>query len=135
MEYAIGVALAMGVAGMAAGIGLDRDRAFYPTVLIVVGSLYVLFAVMGASDRVVMLEVLGAAVFLVIALVGFKTSMWLVAAGLAGHGVFDFIHSSLIANPGVPAWWPGFCGAYDVAAGAFLAALLMTRSKLRNSGA
>ena len=135
MEYAIGVALAMGVAGMATGVGLDRDRAFYPTVLIVVGSLYVLFAVMGASDRVVMLEALGAAVFLVIALVGFKTSMWLVAAGLAGHGVFDFFHSSLIANPGVPTWWPGFCGAYDVAAGAFLAALLTNRSNLRNSGA
>ena len=31
MEYLIGLLLASAVAGMAAIVGLDRDRAFYPT--------------------------------------------------------------------------------------------------------
>ena len=44
MPYAIGVVLSLGVAVLARGIGFDRDRAFYPTVLIVIASYYVLFA-------------------------------------------------------------------------------------------
>jgi hypothetical protein len=30
----------------------------------------------------------------------------------------------VIDNPGVPPWWPAFCGAYDVAAAVYLAWLL-----------
>jgi hypothetical protein len=47
MEYVIGFALALAVVGAATMIGLDRERSFYPTVLIVIASYYVLFAVMG----------------------------------------------------------------------------------------
>jgi hypothetical protein len=54
------------------------------------------------------------------------------AAGLIGHGLFDFVHGHFISNPGVPAWWPGFCGTYDVVAGAYLAVLLK-RSKTAKS--
>ena len=45
MEYLIGVLLALAVAGLATVVGLDRGRAFYPTVLIVIATYYVLFAV------------------------------------------------------------------------------------------
>ena len=51
MEYLIGLILALAVAGSATAIGLDRERAFYPTVLMVIASYYVLFAVMGASPQ------------------------------------------------------------------------------------
>ena len=105
---------------------LDRDRAFYPTVTIVIAFLYPLFAVMGGSTRALVVESLVAGVFLAAALVGFRTSLWIVAAALAAHGVFDLVHGALIANPGVPAFWPGFCGAYDVIAAAYLAWLLKT---------
>ena len=47
--------------------------------------------------------------------------MWIVAAGLAGHGLFDFVHRYLIENTGVPVFWPAFCGTYDVVAAAGLA--------------
>lgn len=130
MEFAIGAGLALAVGGMATASGLDRDRAFYPTVLIVVASYYVLFAVMGASGQVVMVETVVAGVFLLAALVGFKISPWIVAAALVGHGVFDFGHALAIANPGVPHWWPGFCMAYDVTAGGYVAVLSMRRSGL-----
>ena len=39
MEYLVAVILGLVVAGFAATSGFDRDRAFYPTVLIVVGVL------------------------------------------------------------------------------------------------
>jgi hypothetical protein len=127
MEYWIGATLAVAVAVFAAVVGLDRSRAFYPTVLIVVGSLYVLFAAMGAGTGVLWAELAFAALFLLAATIGFRKNLWLVAAMLAGHGVFDFFHDSLISNPGVPRWWPGFCGTYDVVAGAGMAALLAVR--------
>jgi hypothetical protein len=54
---------------------------------------------------------------------GFKRNLWLVAAGLAAHGVFDFFRSQIVNNPGVPGWWPSFCLACDVGIAAFLAFL------------
>jgi hypothetical protein len=41
MEYAIGIVLALVVSGGAALVGFDRDRAFYPTLLVVIASYYV----------------------------------------------------------------------------------------------
>ncbi len=129
MEYFVGVMVALSVAGLAALIGLDRERAFYPTVLIVIASYYALFAVMGASGRVLGMESAVVAGFSLVAVFGFKRNMWLVAAAIAGHGVFDFVHHALIENPGVPVWWPGFCGTVDLILGAWLAILLLKESR------
>ena len=124
MPYIIGLVLALAVSAFAMAIRLDRDRAFYPVVLIVVASYYVLFAAMGASARVIVLESLIAGGFVLAAGLGFTRNLWLVAAALAAHGLMDFVHGRVLTNPGVPVWWPAFCGAYDVAAAVFLAWLL-----------
>jgi hypothetical protein len=63
----------------------------------------------------------GRTVFLLLTVVGFKRSSWLVVAALAGHGVFDFVHHFFIENPGVPHWWSGFCLAMDVTLAVWLA--------------
>jgi hypothetical protein len=67
--------------------------------------------------------------FVAVAVAGFQKNLWVVVAGLAGHGVFDFFHHGVIENPGVPVWWPGFCLSFDVVAGMFLAGLLLRRRK------
>ena len=126
----VGVGLAFTVGLSATLLGLDRDRAFYPTVMIVIASYYGLFAIMGGSVQVLAFESIPIMAFLVASIAGFKRSLWLVVAALAAHGVFDFVHGQLIANPGVPLWWPPFCGTYDVVAAAYLAWLL-SRSKVR----
>jgi hypothetical protein len=38
MDYAVGVALAVALSGWAALVGFDRDRVFYPTVLVAIAS-------------------------------------------------------------------------------------------------
>lgn len=128
MEYLIGVGLGVAVCVFALLTGFDRDRVFYPTMVVVVAAYYILFAVMGSSTTALAWECLMAGAFFTLAVAGFKTSLWLTVAGLVGHGVFDFFHHRLVQNPGVPAWWPGFCLAFDVLAGAFLAMLLMRRA-------
>jgi hypothetical protein len=131
MEYTVAVILGLVVAGFAATSGFDRDRSFYPTVLIVVASYYSLFATMGASVySTVAIETAAGMVFAVLAFLAFKRSMWLAALGIAGHGFFDFfVHPSLVTNPGMPVWWPGFCGTIDIVLGAWLAIRLWNMSK------
>ncbi len=127
MEYLIGLFLSLAVAGFAVSTGLDRERAFYPPVLIVVASYYVLFAVMAASGRTLVIEIAFASGFVLLAAIGYKTTLWLIAISLVGHRVFDIFHRSLIENPGVPHWWPGFCMAFDVIFGVLLALALLRR--------
>ena len=125
MDYLIGVALALGVSVFAALAGFDRDRAFYPTLLVVIASYYVLFAAMIGSVETVLFESILMTLFVIAAVAGFKGSPWIVVGGLAAHGVQDAVHSYIVANAGVPAWWPAWCLAYDVGAAAALAWLLM----------
>jgi hypothetical protein len=133
MEYAIGIVAATGVGLFATVVGFDKERSFYPVVLIVIAALYLLFAVMAGSTGSLVAEVAPALVFVALAVVGFRKSPWLVVAGLALHGVFDFFHHAVIANPGVPVWWPGWCLAYDVVAAGYLAALILMRRGSRAS--
>jgi len=134
MAYLVGVVLAASIGLAAAVVGLDRDRAFYPTVAIVIASYYALFAVMGGSMAALAVECGAAALFVGAALAGFKSTPWLVVAALVAHGVFDFFHGQLISNPGVPAWWPPFCLAYDVTAATGLAWILTHASTAHAPG-
>ena len=124
MPYAIGIVASAGVAVFARYVGFDRDRAFYPTVVIVVALYYVLFAVMSGSVRTVVFESVVMSLFAIAAVAGFRSSPWIVVAALAGHGIFDGVHGHIIDNTGVPAWWPAWCLSYDVGAAAGLAWLL-----------
>ena len=124
MEYIVGLVLASVVAVFARVVRFDRDRSFYPVVLIVVASYYVLFAVMGGSVQALIVELVIMAAFVLAAVVGMKRHLWLVAAGLVAHGVMDLFHVHLVNNPGVPVWWPGFCMAYDVVAGCLMLMML-----------
>lgn len=134
MGYLVGIVLALAIGGMGTLVGFDRDRAFYPFMAMIVASYYVLFAVMGGSGRALVLESVGMGGFMLVAILAFRRNLWLAAAALFGHGVFDFFHGAVIANPGVPPWWPAFCMSYDVAASAYLAALLF-RAKRCGKGA
>jgi hypothetical protein len=71
---------------LASTVGLDRDRAFYTTVTIVIASYYGLFAVIGGSLQVLMQELVGIAAFVLLALIGFKVTLWCVVGALGFIG-------------------------------------------------
>jgi len=124
----IGIGLAPVVVVLGRLSGLDRDRAMYPVALIVIAAYYVLFATMGGRQALTS-ELLAATVFVVIAIVAFRTSLWLAAAGIFGHGLFDFfVHPHLTPNAGMPVFWPAFCGSIDVALGVLIGILLIRRA-------
>src|SRR5436309_1957177 len=121
----VGAALAAMVGVFAHVVGYDRDRSFYAVILTVVGSLYVLFAVIAGGGDELVPEIAFFAVFAAMAVIGFRSSLWIVAAGLLLHGVFDFSRHAFLPGRGAPEWWPAFCGAYDVVAAMGLAMILL----------
>ena len=98
----VGVVLALAVSLFARLSGLDRDRAFYPLATLVIASYYVLFAVLGQSTHALVLELALFAPFAAAAVIGFRRSLWVVVAALAAHGLQDFVHVAVVANPGMP---------------------------------
>ena len=121
MASAIGLVLSLAVAVFGRRSGFDRDRAFYPTVMIVIAAYYVLFGAMTGSIETVVMEVVLVIAFVLAAVVGFKSNLWIVAVALAGHGLLDMVHGRVLDNPGVPVWWPAFCATYDIGAAAGMA--------------
>ena len=133
MHFFIGIILAAAVAALARWGGMDRDRSFYPTVMMVIASIYVLFAAIADSPMVLVAESLIGAAFIALAFAGFRRSLWLVVVALAAHGIFDYFHPHVFHNPGVPVWWPDFCMAYDIAAAVFLG-LHLRQPKIASNG-
>jgi hypothetical protein len=96
---------------------------------VVIASTYDLFAAIGGSPKAFAIDALVQAGFIGVSVIGFRTNLWLVVAGLFAHGMLDLVHGHLINNPGVPVWWPAFCMTYDVAAAGYLGWLLVHPGK------
>jgi len=75
MGFLVGAGLALSVGLSATFLGLDRDRAFYPTIMIVIASYYGLFAVMAGSVQILALESIAIVTFLAASIAGFKRSL------------------------------------------------------------
>ena len=129
MEYIVGIILALLFCGAAAWLGMDRERVFCPAVVMAVASYYLAFAVVDGRSEVMLSELAIAAVFIVAAVAGFKRSPWIAVVALGGHGVMDAFHHHVVHNAGVPQVWPGFCMSFDVTAAAFVAWVMLARTR------
>ena len=133
LPIVVGVLLAVGVAALGKFTRFDEDRSFYSTVLVIIASYYVLFAVLGGSGHALIWELVVAVAFSSAAIIGALYVPTLVGIGITAHGLFDLVHDVLIENSGVPTWWPGFCGSIDVALGLWVIAI--TRFLIPNAKA
>lgn len=124
MAYLIGAVAALVVGAFGSLTGLDRERGFYATILVVVASYYVLFAAMGGSASAIGPELVIFALYAAVAAWGFRRDLRIVMVGLVAHGVMDFVQGGVLSNDGVPSWWPAFCGTFDLVAPAYLAVLV-----------
>jgi hypothetical protein len=119
----VGILLAIGIAALAKFTRFDQDRSFYSTVLIIIASYYVLFAVLDGSARVLVWELVIAVIFSTVAIIGALFLPTLVGIGIIAHGLFDLVHNVFIENSGLPAWWPSFCASIDVLLGLWVVSL------------
>ena len=121
MSYLIGSSLALLTVILLKLARLNRYKVFYPLLLVVIASYYVLFALLGKDWHALFIEIGVMLLFSIVAIVAyFKNPLWIVL-GLLAHGLFDYLHPYLWSNSGLPNWWPQFCMSYDVVlAGAIL---------------
>jgi hypothetical protein len=129
VEYLVGITLALLFCAAAAGLGMDRERVFYPAVVMAVASYYLAFAAADGRSEVWWPEAAITAVFIAAAVAAFKRNPWLAVVALAGHGVMDGFHHLLVHNTGVPRSWPGFCMSFDVSAAAIVAWVMLARAR------
>lgn len=128
--FLVGALLAVIVAVIGKVTRFDQDRSFYSTVLIIIASYYVLFAIQGESTDALVREIMIALAFLAVAIFGALRFPLLVGIGIVAHGIFDLVHSAIIHNPGVPFWWPSFCMSIDVFLGLWVIGLSRFRRTL-----
>ena len=100
------------------------QRWLYSIGLLVLPSLYALFALQAGERAVSVKEMLYGIPFLVaglvFAFVSVRHSAVVVGMFWILHGVYDIVHGRLLANPGVPGWYPVWCCSVDVVIGAYL---------------
>jgi hypothetical protein len=114
IAFITGVGLALVLAIFGKLTGYEKDRSFFPTLLIVIASYYLLFAILDGSVSTILIEIAVAAFFIVLAIWGSYQFPLIVGAGIALHGIFDFMYGYFYLNNGVPVWWPAFCAGIDI---------------------
>jgi hypothetical protein len=92
----------------------------YALGLVVIASVYIGFAVADGRPKVLAVESGVATVFVVVAAAAVTGSVWLLVAGLLGHGTKDLWQhrTQYVANT---RWWPPFCLVVDLAVAAIIA--------------
>ena len=124
----IGILLAVGSWYFARITGLEKNRSFYPTVIICIAVFYVFFA--AHASTAMLREVVIASLFSAAALVSAFRWRWLIVAALVLHGAYDILHPALFSTPVAPSWWAPFCAGYDL-----LLALLVAYALHQNNPA
>jgi len=84
----------------------------YALELALIAAIYIGFAVADGRPKVIVAESTVASVFVVVAAVAVTGSVWLIVAGLVGHGLKDLWQhrTHFVANT---RWWPPFCMVVD----------------------
>ena len=122
IEALLGVAA--GVLTIVVARAVRGQRWMYAIGLLVLPSLYMLFALQAGEQALVYKEGFYGIPFLVAGLLFAFASLRHSAVAVGGfwilHGLYDVIHGVLFTNPGVPGWYPTWCCAVDVVVGAYL---------------
>jgi hypothetical protein len=133
MPFVVGILLTCGVF-LGERRALVRDRAFYPTLLLVIASYHGLFAAMAALVHALILGaiVMTASVVRHCRVQGECSDD---RRGAGGPWMFDAVHGAVLHNAGVPTSYPAFCVAGDVGAAGCLAWAVNPRQPQRQSPA
>lgn len=95
-------------------IGFEKERSFYPLILIFIAVIYLLFATIDSRAGVIGVEAAVMIIFIFLAVSGFKKNCWWIVSGFAAHGIRDYFLNAAVYNTGILSWRPEFCLGYAV---------------------
>jgi hypothetical protein len=103
----------------------------YALGLILIAAVYIGFAVADGRPRIIVVEIVVAAVFVLLGAVAITGPAWLLVIGYAGHGLKDLWQhrTHFVANT---RWWPPFCLVVDAIVAVALVVLLVAGADLRS---
>jgi hypothetical protein len=88
-----------------------------------IAAVYLGFAVADGRRHVLAVETAVVSLFVLVAAASVTGSLWLIVAGLAGHGLKDLWQHRTGFVAGTR-WWPPFCATVDWVAAALLASAI-----------
>lgn len=97
-----------------------RELRLYTISLIIAALIYVGFTARGATTAWLVLEIAGAVVFTLLALLGLKISALILAFAWALHAAWDVILHKLVDAAFVPDWYPLTCLSFDLLLAGYL---------------
>ena len=116
MTFWAPVLAGLGLGGVAIGVmafgGVMRQRGTWAATMVAIASFYVVFAIQSGDTFDIVVHTGLAIGFASLAIIGARTSGWILAAALLGHGIFDMSVGWVLANP-APGWWGPFCLGID----------------------
>ncbi len=120
MDYLGGAVAAACVCAFGTLVGYDRDRAYYPMVLALLTMVSTAVAAADTSLGSVARDLGVFAAFLAVAVLGYRTSLWLVIAGFLAHAAIATARASALIDVGGPAWWTASSFSFDLVVGVYL---------------
>ena len=133
VELLIGIVLGGVIIFAAKATGFEKDRSFYPVVLIVIALYYVLFAFQSYDGIEIVFEIAIALLFSAVAVWGHRKGLIIVVLGLLLHGIYDLTQSHIEFSTDPPEWWPLFCLGFDftLAVGLMLTTYILKKDNLK----
>jgi hypothetical protein len=93
----------------------EQHRLLAGLLLAGIGTAYVGFAIADGRTSAIVVQSVGAVVFILVAYAGVQTESDLVLGlGFLGHGAWDWLHHSDGGPTHVRTWYPPFCAVADV---------------------
>lgn len=116
------IALVLGALFAVITIAMVKDLSlpprFFALAMVGLPIVYMGLAALAGDMQAIGLELLYGLPFLLVGVVcfrrGFKASGILVTAMWAAHAAYDVYHNMLVANAGVPGWYPALCLGFDL---------------------
>jgi len=94
--------------------------------LVLIGSVYYGFALLGHNRNAVVIEAVVATLFVLMAIFGLWISPWILIAGLFLHGLWDIAHhNKTFKLVKIPEWYIPFCAIYDWTIALYLTFLIL----------
>ena len=129
LTLAAGAAIGVAMAASPWALWWLPPATVYALGLVFIAGVYIGFSVADGRWKVITVESVVAAVFVVVAAVAITGPAWLLVAGLIGHGLKDLLqHRSQFVSG--TRWWPPFCAVADWVAAAIIAIALATGANL-----
>jgi hypothetical protein len=108
---------------LARRMSAERELRLYATGLVIAALIYLVFAARDVTFGWLALELTGVVVFTLVAVLGVKTSAWILALGWAAHAAWDVILHKLLDVAFVPDWYPVVCAGFDLLLAGYIVTL------------